>query len=216
MVKAAQDDEAMSGPKGLTTGLSERDAARAKSAAIRPPLRPDMTVRQIALDYPDCREVLDRHGEPVDRPTKFGHLEPLDHFARRRGIDLECPLFELARAARVAVDRDSAWAQLVHRPFIAWALAFTLSQGAGLGALLHFEIGWHGRVGHIRDVSGRKYRVRVRRTTGTTHQFLMLVAKDLKRVACPKGWMSPEGYVRYLTATLATTHQRQARLGKPG
>jgi hypothetical protein len=104
-----------------------------------------MTVRQIALDYPDCREVLCRHGEPEDRPTKFGHLEPLDHFARRRGIDLECLLVELARAAGVAVDRDSAWAQLVHRPFIAWALAFTLSLGAGWGALLLFEIGWHGR-----------------------------------------------------------------------
>ena len=73
-----------------------------------------------------------------------------------------------------------------------------------------------GRVGRIRDVSGRKYRVRVRRTTSTTHQFLMFAAKDLKRVACPKGWMSPEGYVRYLTATLAKMRQRQARSGKPG
>jgi hypothetical protein len=73
-----------------------------------------------------------------------------------------------------------------------------------------------GRIGRIREVSGRKYRVRVRRTTGTTHQFLIFAAKDLKRVACPKGWMSPEGYVRYLTATLAKMRQRQARSGKPG
>ena len=131
----------MSDPKDRAPGLSETDAAREKSAAPRPPLRPDMTVRQIALDYPHCREVLCRHGEPEDRPTKFGHLEPLDYFARRRGIDLECLLVELARAAGVAVDRDSAWAQLVHRPFIAWALAFTLSLGAGWGALLLFEIG---------------------------------------------------------------------------
>jgi hypothetical protein len=71
-----------------------------------------------------------------------------------------------------------------------------------------------GRVGRIRDVSGRKYRVRVRRTTSTTHQFLMFTAKDLKRVACPKGWMSPEGYVHYLTATLAKMRQRQARSRK--
>ena len=71
-----------------------------------------------------------------------------------------------------------------------------------------------GRVGRIREVSGRKYRVRVRRPTGTTHQFLMFAAKDLKRVACPKGWMSPEGYVRYLTATLAKMRQRQARSRK--
>jgi hypothetical protein len=73
-----------------------------------------------------------------------------------------------------------------------------------------------GRVGRIREVSGRKYRVRVRRPTDTTHQFLMFAAKDLKRVACPKGWMSPEGYARYLSATLAKMRQREARSGKSG
>jgi hypothetical protein len=73
-----------------------------------------------------------------------------------------------------------------------------------------------GRVGRIRDVSGRNYRVRVRRTTGTTHQFLMFAAKDLKRVACPKGWMSPDGYARYLSATLAKMRQREAQSGKSG
>jgi hypothetical protein len=134
----------MNDPKNPAPDASETDAARTRNEATRPPLRPDMTLRQIASDYPDCREVLRRHGEPEDRPTKFGHLEPLDRFARRRGIDLECLLVELARAAGVAVDRDSAWAQLVHRPFIATALAFTLSLGAGWGALLLFEIGWHG------------------------------------------------------------------------
>jgi hypothetical protein len=72
------------------------------------------------------------------------------------------------------------------------------------------------RVGRIREVSGRQYRVRVRRPTGTTHQFLMFAEKDLKRVACPKGWMSPEGYARYLTATLAKMRQRQARSRRSG
>ncbi len=71
-----------------------------------------------------------------------------------------------------------------------------------------------GRIGRVREVSGSKYRVRVRRATSATHQFLMFGAGDLKRVGCPKGWMSPEGYVRYLTATLAKMRQRQARLGK--
>jgi hypothetical protein len=71
-----------------------------------------------------------------------------------------------------------------------------------------------GRIGRIREVSGRKYRVRVRRTKSTTHQFLMFAGKDLKRVACPQGWMSPEGYTRYLIATLAKMRQRQARSGK--
>jgi hypothetical protein len=73
-----------------------------------------------------------------------------------------------------------------------------------------------GRIGRVREVSGRAIRVRVRRTTSATHQFLMLAARDLRRVDCPKGWMSPEGYARYLTATLAKMRQRQARLRKPG
>jgi hypothetical protein len=67
-----------------------------------------------------------------------------------------------------------------------------------------------GRVGRIRDVSGGRYRVRVRRTTSATHQFLMLAGRDLKRAECPKGWMSPEGYVRYLRVTLDKMRKRRA------
>ncbi|HWG45858.1 MAG TPA: hypothetical protein VN688_24060 [Gemmataceae bacterium] len=67
-----------------------------------------------------------------------------------------------------------------------------------------------GRIGRVRDVSDKKYRVRVRRASSATHQFLMFAAKDLQRVDCPKGWMSPEGYVRYLNVTLAKMRQRNA------
>jgi hypothetical protein len=67
-----------------------------------------------------------------------------------------------------------------------------------------------GRIGRVREVSGGKYRVRVRRTTSATHQFLTFAANDLKRAECPKGWMSPEGYARYLRVTLAKMRQRQA------
>jgi hypothetical protein len=67
-----------------------------------------------------------------------------------------------------------------------------------------------GRIGRVREVSGKKYRVRVRRKTSATHHFLTFADKDLKRVDCPKGWMSPEGYARYLTATLAKMRQRRA------
>jgi hypothetical protein len=73
-----------------------------------------------------------------------------------------------------------------------------------------------GRVGRVREVSRGTYRVRVRRTTSATHQFLMFAAEDLKRVDCPKGWMSPEGYVRYLEVTLAKMRQRQARSERAG
>jgi hypothetical protein len=72
-----------------------------------------------------------------------------------------------------------------------------------------------GRIGRVRDVTGTRYRVRVRRTTSATHQFLMFAPEDLQPVDCPKGWMSPEGYVRYLTATLAKMQERLAAPGKP-
>jgi hypothetical protein len=67
-----------------------------------------------------------------------------------------------------------------------------------------------GRIGRIREVIGQMRRVRVRRKTSATHQFLMFTSQELKHVACPKGWMSPDGYVRYLTATLAKMPQRRA------
>ena len=73
-----------------------------------------------------------------------------------------------------------------------------------------------GRIGRVREVLGGKYRVRVRRATSATHQFLMFAARDLKRADCPRGWMSPAGYVRYLKVTLAKMRQRQARSGKSG
>ena len=72
-----------------------------------------------------------------------------------------------------------------------------------------------GRIGRVREVTGRMCRVRVRRTTSRTHQFLMFETGDLKPATCPKGWMSPRGYVRYLTATLAKLRQRQAASKEP-
>jgi hypothetical protein len=71
-----------------------------------------------------------------------------------------------------------------------------------------------GRIGRVRDVADGKYRIRVRRTTSATHQFLMFAAKDLERADCPKGWMSPQGYARYLRVTLAKMRQRQAASGR--
>lgn len=137
-------DEAMIDPEDVAPDNVTTEAARTKNAESRPPIRPDMTTRQIAQDYPGCKDVLRRHGEPEGRRTKFGHLEQLDHFARRQGLDLESLLAELARAADVDVDRDGARTLRIHRPFIAWALAFTLTLGAGWGAILLFRIGWHG------------------------------------------------------------------------
>lgn len=38
---------------------------------------------------------------------------------------------------------------------------------------------------------------------------LRLGARDLKRVDCPAGWMSPDGYARYLRKTLAALRGRR-------
>jgi hypothetical protein len=65
-----------------------------------------------------------------------------------------------------------------------------------------------GRIARVRGKSGGTYKVRVRRTTSNTHQFLWFPAKDLEPVECPTGWMSPSGYNRYLKATLAKMRRR--------
>ena len=65
-----------------------------------------------------------------------------------------------------------------------------------------------GRIARVRGKSGGKYKVRVRRTTSQTHQFLWFPAKELELTQCPKGWMSPTGYNRYLKTTLAKMRAR--------
>ncbi len=68
-----------------------------------------------------------------------------------------------------------------------------------------------GRVARVRDIGKDGVRVRVRRKTSETHQFLKFQKKDLRKVACPKGWMSPEGYNRYLKVTLQKAKARQRK-----
>jgi hypothetical protein len=65
-----------------------------------------------------------------------------------------------------------------------------------------------GRIGRVRARVGRQWRIRVRRRTSETHQFVLLTASDLRRVECPTGWMSPAGYRRYVRATLAKLRGR--------
>jgi hypothetical protein len=68
-----------------------------------------------------------------------------------------------------------------------------------------------GRFGRVRGRAGGKIKVRVRRTTSATHQFVWLAASQLKPAECPKGWMSPAGYRRYLKVTLAKMKARQKK-----
>jgi len=60
-----------------------------------------------------------------------------------------------------------------------------------------------GRIGRVRDIQKDSVRVRLMRTTSHTHQFIWYKGLDLQVVACPKGWMSKEGYNRYIKITLA-------------
>jgi len=66
-----------------------------------------------------------------------------------------------------------------------------------------------GRIGRVRSLTGDGVLVRVRRKTSQTHQLLRLPAKKLRRIGCPEGWMSPQGYARYLRVTLAKMRKRQ-------
>jgi hypothetical protein len=115
----------------------------------RAQIHPAMMVRQVATDYPACRAVFLRHGEPERSSAKFGHLEPLDHFARRHGIPLDTLLAELSQAAGAEISREDPSAGRAHRPFVTAALAVTLSLGAGWGALLLLKIGRHGSLAAI-------------------------------------------------------------------
>ena len=71
-----------------------------------------------------------------------------------------------------------------------------------------------GRIGRVRAVSSGHYRVRVQRRRSKTHQFLELRAGELAGVECPSGWMSPEGYRRYLKQTLAKARERERKKRK--
>jgi len=73
-----------------------------------------------------------------------------------------------------------------------------------------------GRVGRVREEHDGRWRVRVRRKTSKSHQFLMFTPGELERVSCPRGWMSPEGYNRYLSETLANLRARRAARLLPG
>ena len=65
-----------------------------------------------------------------------------------------------------------------------------------------------GRIARVRDISKDGYRVRVRRKNSKNHQFLKFAKDQFTKVQCPKGWMSPEDYNRYLIVTLAKMKKR--------
>jgi hypothetical protein len=103
-----------------------------------------MTVRQVAADFPDSQRVFREYGERDDPPARFGHLEPVTHFARRQGIPIGQLLSELAAATGATVDLRGRFAERVHHAFLLSAVALTLTFGAGWGAWLLWQIGAQG------------------------------------------------------------------------
>ena len=65
-----------------------------------------------------------------------------------------------------------------------------------------------GRIARVREISVGLCRLRVRRASSNTHQFLFFRTRELERVDCPKGWMSPMGYNHYLRVTLSKMRDR--------
>ena len=59
-----------------------------------------------------------------------------------------------------------------------------------------------GRIARVRGIEKDGYKVRARRKTSKSHQFLTFKQGELSGIACPKGWMSPDGYNRYLKTML--------------
>jgi len=68
-----------------------------------------------------------------------------------------------------------------------------------------------GRIGRVRNEVNGEYRVRVRRKTSRSHTFLLFKKSELTTVPCPKGWMSKEGYNRYLKITLSKMKFRKSK-----
>lgn len=101
-----------------------------------------MSVRRVAADYPQTRELFRRYGEECDRAV-FGHLEPLDRFARRRGVDLQRMLSDLAAMTGLAVDCNSQHNERLHGPFVLTAMLLAMTLGAGWGAHILFPIGFN-------------------------------------------------------------------------
>lgn len=113
-------------------------------AYTRPLIRPTMTVRQIAADFPDSQPVFRRYGESERPGVRFGHCEPLTHFARRQNISLAELMADLSAATGIPIASRGDFAERVHHAFLTSALLITLSLGAGWGAWILWQIGSHG------------------------------------------------------------------------
>jgi hypothetical protein len=74
-----------------------------------------------------------------------------------------------------------------------------------------------GRIGRARglDKKLRKWKIRVKRSTSNSHEFIYVKGSELVVVDCPKGWMSIIGYNNYVKVTLFKMKERE-KLNRTG
>ena len=65
-----------------------------------------------------------------------------------------------------------------------------------------------GRIGRIREIFKKSTEFEYRRKNSKNHQVIKVTSGDITRIQCPKGWMSPDGYNRYLKQTLSKMKKR--------
>lgn len=117
----------------------------------------DMTVREVNLRYPACREVFDKYGLGGCGGT-YGPPEPIDFFARAHNAPLEDMLRDLNEAAEkgeapvLEKDQETAAAKLC-RFFVKAALILSLTLGTGWGVLKLTEIAL-GRTFQVASYAG--------------------------------------------------------------
>jgi hypothetical protein len=68
-----------------------------------------------------------------------------------------------------------------------------------------------GRIGRVREFKSGLWKIRVKRFTSNTHQFVYLKRSDIKIVKCPDGWMSVNGYNNYVRKTLKKMINRNSK-----
>ncbi len=112
-------------------------------------ITPEMTVHDINLLYPACREVFARHGLGLEY-GELGPEEPLEFFAEAHRVNYQKLLAELeAAASRPVADllgetlRFERRLTRLFKAYLSTAIAITLSVGTVWGVKILLEIAFH-------------------------------------------------------------------------
>ncbi|MDO8682617.1 MAG: NnrS family protein [Armatimonadota bacterium] len=100
-------------------------------------ITPDMTVREINVKYPGCREVFNKHGMG-GCGGQFGPPEPIDFFATAHKVSLDELIADLEAAAAnnskaAGETEDEKLSGKIYKRFVKAAIFFTLTLGTAWG-----------------------------------------------------------------------------------